>query len=50
MVKKMKKKKKKANGNIIFAMARIWTHKLCLQSLALYPLDDGTLPISVSNH
>ena len=41
LVKKMKEKKgdeKKPQENHL-AMAEIWTHKLCLQSQALYPLD-----------
>ena len=40
MVKKMKKKKKN-NRKIFFILARIRTHRICLQSWVLYPLDHG---------
>ena len=47
MGKKMKKKKEdneKSWQKNNFANGGIWTHKLCLQSRAHYPLDHSALP------
>ena len=47
MVKKMEKNKEdeeeKSQQNYQFAMAGTWTHELCLQIWAFYPLDHSAL-------
>ena len=50
MVKKLKKKKKKATRNNHFSMARIRSYKLCFQSRALYTQEHGTLPTIMVHH
>ena len=42
---KMKKKEEEKEKNQKNHFPLIWTHKFCLQSWALYPLDHGSLPI-----
>ena len=41
--KKMEEEEKRQQKNHL-AVAGIWTHKLCLKSRALYPLDHCALP------